>query len=55
MLSELLSANLSQPFMLNMVEDFFLTKGHPPGNDLEATVGLWTGEWRCVSEIVADA
>lgn len=44
MLSELLSANLSQPFMLNMVEGFFLAKGYEHGNDLEATVGLWTGE-----------
>ncbi|BEI92065.1 uncharacterized protein CcaverHIS019_0408850 [Cutaneotrichosporon cavernicola] len=43
MLSELLSANLSQPFMLNMVEKFFLAKGHTPEDDLDATVGLWTG------------
>ncbi|BEJ15157.1 hypothetical protein CspHIS471_0409240 [Cutaneotrichosporon sp. HIS471] len=43
MLSELLSANLSQPFMLNMVEKFFLDKGHAPEDDLDATVGLWTG------------
>ncbi|KLT39562.1 major facilitator superfamily MFS-1 [Cutaneotrichosporon oleaginosum] len=43
MLSELLSANLSQPFMLNMVEKFFLAKGHSREDDLEATVGLWTG------------
>jgi hypothetical protein len=44
MLSELLSANLSQPFMLNMVEKFFLAKGHSREDDLEATVGLWTGK-----------
>ncbi|GMK57099.1 hypothetical protein CspeluHIS016_0309390 [Cutaneotrichosporon spelunceum] len=43
MLSELLSANLSQPFMLNMVEKFFLAKGHDPKDDLDALVGLWTG------------
>lgn len=55
-MSELLSANLSQPFMLKMVEceflrtvmltlpAFFLKEGRPHGSELEAAVGLWTGE-----------
>ncbi|KAL7424554.1 hypothetical protein Q5752_000238 [Cryptotrichosporon argae] len=43
MLSELLSANLSQPFLLKMVEGFFLSAGRPKDSETEAAVGLWTG------------
>lgn len=44
MLSELLSANLATPFLLKMVEGFFLSSGHEKNSETEAAVGLWTGE-----------
>ncbi|WWD19686.1 hypothetical protein CI109_104149 [Kwoniella shandongensis] len=43
MTSELLSANLSTPFMLKMVEGFFIASGRPKNSETEAAVGLWTG------------
>ncbi|WVQ84654.1 hypothetical protein IAT38_006809 [Cryptococcus sp. DSM 104549] len=43
MLSELLAANLSTPFMLKMVEGFFLSSGREKNSETEAAVGLWTG------------
>lgn len=43
MLSELLSANLCTPFLLKMVEGFFLDSGRAKTTETEASVGLWTG------------
>jgi MFS family permease len=43
MLSELLSANLCTPFLLKMVEGFFLDTGRTKDTETEASVGLWTG------------
>ncbi|ORX39370.1 hypothetical protein BD324DRAFT_576791 [Kockovaella imperatae] len=43
MLSELLSANLCTPFLLKMVEGFFLSSGREKNSETEAAVGLWTG------------
>ncbi|RXK35648.1 hypothetical protein M231_07078 [Tremella mesenterica] len=43
MLSELLAANLCTPFLLKMVEGFFLDAGKPKNSETEAAVGLWTG------------
>ena len=48
MLSELLSANLATPFLLKMVEGFFLSSGKEKNSETEAAVGLWTGELVCV-------
>lgn len=60
MLSELLSANLSTPFLLKMVEGgsspramfswllnisgFFLADGYEKNSETEAQVGQWAGE-----------
>ena len=46
MLSELLSANLATPFLLKMVEGFFLSSGKEKNSETEAAVGLWTGKLR---------
>ncbi|WWC94943.1 hypothetical protein V866_001795 [Kwoniella sp. B9012] len=43
MLSELLSANLCTPFLLKMVEGFFILSGREKNSETEAAVGLWTG------------
>ncbi|KAK8853268.1 hypothetical protein IAR55_003970 [Kwoniella newhampshirensis] len=43
MTSELLAANLSTPFMLKMVEGFFISSGREKNSETEAAVGLWTG------------
>ncbi|WRT70167.1 uncharacterized protein IL334_007161 [Kwoniella shivajii] len=43
MLSELLSANLCTPFLLKMVEGFFIASGKEKNSETEASVGLWTG------------
>ncbi|KAK4689589.1 hypothetical protein P7C73_g509, partial [Tremellales sp. Uapishka_1] len=43
MLSELLAANLCTPFLLKMVEGFFLPGGKEKDSETEAQVGLWTG------------
>ncbi len=43
MLSEFLSANTPTPFLLKMVESFFVPEGEAPSSDTEAKVGLWTG------------
>ncbi|WWC72073.1 uncharacterized protein I206_106033 [Kwoniella pini CBS 10737] len=43
MLSELLSANLCTPFLLKMVEGFFISSGREKNSETEAAVGLWTG------------
>ncbi|OCF41340.1 hypothetical protein I317_04821 [Kwoniella heveanensis CBS 569] len=43
MLSELLSANLCTPFLLKMVEGFFIASGKEKNSETEAAVGLWTG------------
>jgi hypothetical protein len=44
MLSELLAANLCTPFILKMVEGFYLADGYEKNSETEAEVGLWTGE-----------
>ncbi|KAL1405116.1 hypothetical protein Q8F55_008739 [Vanrija albida] len=41
MLSELLAANLSQPFMIKMVKNFLTSSGHE--DDIEESAGRWTG------------
>jgi hypothetical protein len=59
MLSEFLSANVSTPFLLQMVEgvsfkdqvrqltrpDFFEASGSPSNSETDAAVGLWTGDY----------
>ncbi|KAJ9116389.1 hypothetical protein QFC22_004830 [Naganishia vaughanmartiniae] len=43
MMSEFVAANVSTPFLLQMVEDFFRDGSDSPPSDMEAKVGLWTG------------
>lgn len=45
MMSEYLSANVSTPFILNMVRGFFTASASDstPENEIESQVGFWTG------------
>lgn len=42
-MSEFLSANVATPFLLKMVEGFFVSPGESPTSEVEAQVGLYTG------------
>lgn len=42
-MSEFLSANVATPFLLKMVEGFFVPAGETPTSEIEAQVGLYTG------------